>query len=67
MAYINIQPGVCSQVCTKFTLLISMALDETRAVLKILFATTPHALGFHAEVGHFPLCSIFFLSIIMNF
>ena len=34
-------------VCTKIILLPSLAFDETYAVLKISFATMPHAVGLH--------------------
>ena len=34
-------------MCTKIILLPSLAFDETYAVLKISFATMPHAVGLH--------------------
>ena len=34
-------------MCTNIILLFSLALDKTYAVLKISFATMPHALGPH--------------------
>ena len=45
MTYIKVQTG--GHVCTKFIMLFSLTLAETQSILKVSFATIPHAFGPH--------------------